>query len=468
MKQTKWIVALAVTAVVLIAGFIGIDFALKDKENKKNIGGPKTLFSFNGDDTTRITIDNEDGFFQFDWDTTDSTWKLTSEDQFQINVYAISTICNYFCNLSSEKTVAFDCQDTSIFGFDHPITLKLYTKTAGENKPYVLYVGDSTPTYDAYYAMVEGSNDVYTIDFNSGSVFCLAKDTMKNIYLFDTYSSLVTYLRLERDGKTIMELQTDDENRWNLVQPAGFSLDNTVVLTMLDTLVRAEYTGFLEENPSDLSQYGLDKPKAKLWVKGFQRSSETSEEFWFGGPVSENANETDIYGYSVNAKQVFKIHKNDVYYINEGPENYILPNVVDYDIVNVDKVHIDLGEIYDLHSTLDVNYADNAVIFQLDDKALSSESSDIQTLYDNFYRALANVKFSELELDADPEGDAAMTFQFDMTDGTKHVLEYIPKEENNFYAMLDGKYTGMTVRLNRFTGGTGVSKVYEALIAGLQ
>lgn len=469
MKQFKWIIILAVTAVLLVGGFIAVDLIMKDKEEKAKIGGPKTLFSFDGNTTTRITIENEDGFFRFDWDETDATWKLVSDDPFAINIYAISTVCNYFCMLNTEKTVAFDCKDTSVFGFDHPVTLKVYTTQTGEDHPYILYVGDSTPTYDAYYAMVEGSNDVYTIDYNSGSVFCLAKDTLKNIYMFDTFSTQVTYLKLERDNQTVMELQRDEESLWQMHQPRSFPVNSSEISTMIDTLVRAEYASFVEENPKDFAKYGLDKPKQKLWLKGYFRSSEMSEEFWFGDPISDNADETKLYGYAVGAKQVFTIYRADVFYIFKDAKDYILPYVVSYNISDVDKITIDLGDLYDLHSTLDVNYAEGKATYQLDDKAPSTDSEDLQMLYNNFYRSVMGVQFYELELDAvPPETDPAASFTFDMTDGTRHVLNYISKEENVFYAVLDGNYTGMTIRLNQFTGGTGIRMVYDTLAAALK
>ncbi len=467
-KQLKMIIGMATTAVVLVGVFIVVNAKMTKKEEEANIGGPKTLFSFDSATVNTVTIDNEEGFFRFDWDYENTIWKLTSEEQFDINTYAISSVCNYICNLSTEKTVAFDCQDTAAFGFEHPVTLKVYTTETGEDNPYILYVGDATPTYDAYYAMVEGSPDVYTIDYTSGSVFCLAKDMLKNVYLFDVSGSNVTYVRVDRSDETVMEFERDADYAWQLKKPTGFTVMNSEVDVMIQTLIRAEYTGFVEEHPKDFAKYGLDKPTEKLYVKGTRNNIPLEGEFWFGDSVSAAENETDIYGYSVASDQIFKIHRGDVYFIKEDVGDYIIPYAFSAEIQDIKAIDVDFGDICDVKCTLNVEYKNGKANFRLDDKTSSQENSDLQLLYDNFYRSVTTMKFSTIELGANPEGEAAAKIVYHMTDGSTHTISFIPQAENNFYAMVDDKYNGMTFRLNRFTGDMGVLTVYNALLNGLK
>lgn len=466
MKPIRWIIALAIAAAALCIVYFVVDRSVSDRETREQAGNAKTLFSFDSNTVSRITLENEEGYFAFDWDSINGTWKLVSADQFNFNTYAISTICNYFCELSSEKTVVFDCQNTDIYGFDDPVTLKVYTSDKGEDDPYVLYVGDNTPTYDAYYAMTPDSNDVYTIGYTQGSIFCAAKNTLKNLYLFDTYSTLVNYFELINGDVTTMILERDSDSMWQMAAPKAFPTYNAAITTLMDTLVRIQVDSFVDENPTDLAQYGLDNPKYRLKLGGVINSETVTREIWFGDMVSNAADETQMFGYFADSKQVFTITAASVSFLDDSTIDYIMPYCVDVSIDELSKVEIDLGDIYELHETMYLDYANEQyALGDLDIDAL--EDDDILTLYQNFFRAVSNLKFTNMDLDAVPEGDAVMSILYTHLDGTETHVTFIPQAENNFYLMVNGEYTGLTVRLNRFTGSTGMVLSYEALLRGL-
>jgi|GEM_PF-1854505 len=464
MKQLRLVIALGAAAVVLTAVFFVVDHFTKKKEEEANIGAAKVLFSFDGSLTKRITIDNEDGHFAFDWDAQNAVWQLVSTEQFHINTYAISAVCNYFCSLSSQKTVAFDCENPSIYGFDNPVTIQVYTSETGDNDPYVLYVGNNTPTYDAYYVMVGGSNDVYTIDYTSGSYFCLSKDTIKNTFLFDTYSTEVEYYKLERDGNVILELLRNADASWNLLDPAGMTLLKANIDNLMDTLVRVKVASFVEENPSDLAQYGLDQPHTKLFVRGTYGTSDMESEIWFGGDLPDPLYE---YGYFVESKQVFSILKADVSFTQNNIITYLYPYCSDVMIEDLEAVEIDMGDVYDMHETLYVDYENGQ--YALGDTDIDALGDDnISTLFENYYRSISNLRITDTDFTAVPEGDAAITITYRFSDGSVQCLEFIPQAENNYWLVIDGQYTNLTVRLNRFTGTGCPVKSYEELIYALK
>ena len=466
-KQYKWLIGLGSAAVVLTGIYFLVDAKVSDKEKRAAIGGPKTLFSFDADSMERITIDNEDGSYCFDWNKDGGFWELTSDDKFAVNVDAVRTICGYFCQLSSEKTVAFDCENTSQFGFDNPVTLKVYTSETGEDDPYVLYVGDNTPTFDAYYVMVGGSNDVYTVDYTTGSIFCVAKDTLKDLYLFDAFSTMVDYYKLERDGKTVVELKRDAENIWNMSEPAGFSVYRSEIENMINNLVRLTVTGFVEENPEDLAKYGLDKPEAKIYIKGMTMNGISSEEIWFGKPISESPDETDMYGYFANTKQVFTILRNEMGFLKAEAVNYVEPYCTAIEISEVSAVHVDMGDIADMNCTLLIDYANEQYSFN-DTDITALKDDAMMDKFQTLFRELSAMRFTDLDMDAEPQGEAAATITFDLLEGGKRTVEFIPESSNNFYVMVDGKYTNKTIRMNRFTGAGGLIRPYNALVDALK
>ena len=472
MKQLRWIIILAVTAIALTVVFIFVDRSAQKKKNQSEVGKAKTLLSIDSTTVRRITLDNEEGHFAFDWDFDAATWTLTSAEQFKINTTAVSAICNYICALSSQKTVAFDAEaDKNRYGFADPVTVKVFTTETGlDSTPYILYVGDSTPTYDAYYAMREGDSDIYTIDYTSGSVFCVAKDTLKDKFIFDTYGISVSYYRQETEGMLPIELKRNDDTTWVMTQPRDYPVMNANADNLAEILVRATLEQFVEENPGDLAKYGLDKPWSKIWIRGTSPGGlAMTQELWFGGRVTQQEDDTRIYGYLPLSKQVFIIYGGDAAFAKEEPTRYILPYCIDVDIADLTQVEIDMGTVYPMHETLHLDYENEQ--YALGDKDITAlNSEDITTLFQNYYRAISNLAFSALDLDAQPAGDPAITITYMRQDGAQDVLGFIPTpaDSSNFYLVKNGTYTGMTVRLNRFTTGASVTPAYEALTAALK
>lgn len=464
MKQLRWVWILGITAVLLAGLFFLVDHHTRKKEEQAAIGGPKQLFSFDGNDIRHMTVKNEEGSFDFEWNNSELTWKLISDEPFDINAYAVAAIANYFSALKAQKTVAFDCQDTAAYGFDNPVTVMVYTTETGDENPYILYVGDNTPTYDAYYAMVGGSDDVYTIDYTSGSIFCAAKDTLKNMYIFDTTASLISYIKVECGGKTTMEMERDSDYVWTLHQPEGFKLLNSAMDILTDNITRITVSAYVEEKPEDLAKYGLDHPHTKVWLRGNVNNAAKSREIWLGNPVSDHEDETEIYGYFVEEQQVFKIKRAEMSFTESNVKAYLNPYCIDINMPDVAKIEIDMGEIYDLHETLTLDYATRQ--YSIGDIDITARNDDnLMAKYSAFCDNIVLLQYSEIDTDAkpDPEKEPAITISYTMKDGSSKVLTFIEKEPNLYYLMRDGQYAGVTVRLNMFSAATGIIDSYEAL-----
>ncbi len=469
MKQSRWIWILGITAVVLIGIFIIVDINTDKKEREKHIADGKQLLHFDVSKVTGLSLKNEEGTLAFEWDTENGEWRQTEGEAFHVSTYAVNAIVNYACDLQSLKTVALNSDSKEVYGFTDPIELKIYTTETGKDHPYIIYVGDNTPTYEAYYAMIDGSDEIYTIDYNSGTVFCASRNALKNAYLFDTTAAQVSYMRFEKDGKTTVELSRDSERAWQMLQPEGFTLAKAYVDELSDDLVHITVDAFVEDNPSDLEKHGLDKPQTQVFLKGSSGTRAMEEEIWFGAPLSEDPNETDLYGYFVTSKQVFSIKKAETTFANTPASSLILPYCADITLDDVKSIDIDMGEVYDLKAKAELDLSGEQ--FKLDGRDISGMYDEtLNTLFKNFCRSVATLGFTEMNLDAkpDPDADADMTILYRFKDGSKKELTFRKKSANEFYLFTDGKYSGLTVRLNKFTDSASVTSSYEALKQALK
>lgn len=128
-----------------------------------------------------------------------------------------------------------------------------------------------------------------------------------------------------------------------------------------------------------------------------------------------------------------------------------------------------MGSCYDLHETLHIDYENNQ--YSLGDIDITAKDDEnIMQLFQTFYRTIATLKFSDVNLDEEPDMEKEPAMQIiytDLKDG-KMTLDFIEKSANDFYLIKDGTYTGLTVRLNSFTGAGSVTDRYQMLLSALK
>ncbi len=310
--------------------------------------------------------------------------------------------------------------------------------------------------------MTENSPDVCTVDYTTGGIFCVSKNTLKDNHFFNSLSSLISYYKVEKKGEDTLEIVRKEDYSWELKQPAPLRLMKSEVDNLFDIIVRVLLQDYVEENPQDLAKYGLDDPWAKVTIRD-QANVPRSGEIWLGDPVSDDPNEKDIYGYFVKSKEVFRIQRADVSFLNNKLDEYVNPYCYPTDIADLTQIDIDMGSVYAMKETLHLDYANKQ--YSLGSTDITALNDDrISTLFQNLYRAVSTIAFSELDIHAEPSpDDPVMTFTYHYKDGHTGVMSFTKKADNNFYCFKDGVYTGMTVRLNHFTTQGGIVPSWETL-----
>lgn len=454
MKQGKIIALLAGAVVLLTGGYLALRFKNEEKtRQKEQQEAPVQLLSFDGDTTASLTVKNEEGTFRFLFQ--DQTWVLDGND-FVANPYSISAICSYMSSLSSVKTIAKDVTDLSPYGLADPVEL---TAVTDNGNSYQLLVGDPTPTNESYYAMLPGGNTVYTIDYTSGSVFRATKNTLKNRYLLDAYSTEITEFSLERQGQLIYSMTHSDAMQWVIDQPIQWQGYTSNINEVLDTFVRATATAYIDENPGDLSQYGLDQPSYRIHAK-----TETKEAtVLLGKMVSDAENEISIYGMIQESGQVFYMTKAALNFLDDDLLSVAYPYVYNPDAATVKQLVVDLG---DVQATLELDtqnkkYSCNGVdISDMGDAATEA--------FQSFYQAVATMGLSQVDPDAKPEGEAAITFTYTLQSGEVNRVELIPASDTTYWIMKNGTYTNFMTRKKILNVTGGIFSSYETLQKAIQ
>ena len=88
---------------------------------------------------------------------------------------------------------------------------------------------------------------------------------------------------LKKEDQSISHRRVDDQ--WGIIKPASLDVSNNKVYDLLSFfdygIVRV-----IDTNPSDLEQYGLDRPRYELWVK--TKGDDTFQTLLIGGDAPGN------------------------------------------------------------------------------------------------------------------------------------------------------------------------------------
>lgn len=449
MKQSRIIALLAAAAVLLTGGYLAVRYRNTEKEKKQEQQeAPVSLLSFDGNTTTALTVKNEEGTFRFLFQ--DQTWVLDGND-FTANPYAISAICSYMCDLSSVKTIARDVTDLSPYGLTDPVVL---TADTSSGDSYQLLVGNPTPTKESYYAMLPGTSTVYTIDYTSGSVFRATKNTLKNRYLFDANSTEVQEFTLERDGVLVYSLTHDAAMQWTITQPIQWQGYTSNINDMLDTFVRATATAYVDENPGDLSRYGLDQPSYRIYA----RTDTKAITVLLGKMVSDAEDEISIYGMIEESGQVFYMTKAALNFLDDDLLSVAYPYVYNPDATSVKQLVVDCNEV---QATLELD-ADSKT-YVCNGKVVSDMGDEVMDAFQGFYRSVATLGLSQVDPDAKPEGEAEISFTYTLQNGEVTRIELIPASDTTYWIMKNGTYTQFMTRKRILNMTGGIISSYEAL-----
>lgn len=454
MRQLKALWILLGVVVVLSGAYLVVHLVQTDQQDQQEkLEAVVSLLKYDGDTTQKIQISNEDGEFEFSY--IDDTWTMTSENPFATNTNALSLICSYMADISSTKTITHHADRLAAYGLDQPVSITTFTS---DNLEHTILIGDATPTYDAYYAKLPDSDTIYTISYTYGSVLCASKDTLRSTGIVEnTYASDVTEFGLERDGKRIYLVNRTGSN-WEMSEPLNIAAYPTKITSILDLFVRLTIGSFVEENPSDLSKYGLDQPGYVFTVG----TADKHYEIRIGDPISADVNELYVYAMNVGTKQVFTIEQSAIESVQSDTVDMIYPYILNPEITEITSVQVD-G--LDIHSKLSVDYNNNQ--FDLDGMDLDAMGDTVIAACQNYYHGIATTSLSGLDLDANPEYTTPdISIVYSLTDGSTLRLDLIRQTEDSskYWVFINGEYTKLITRTKFLTRPGSLEATYFSLV----
>jgi Domain of unknown function (DUF4340) len=223
----------------------------------------KTVVAVDPDKVTRLTIQRPDGTVVVERRGKED-WALTQPYAAPAEKTDVNFTLTQLKDLKVEKFVAEQAGDLAKYGLS-PAQI---TVTATGPTTQTLLLGNPVPNEQNVYAARQGEKQVFAV--RKGAITDLAKSASD---LRD--KTLLSFKRDDAERLALsvpagqVELQRDGQE-WKVTKPFTGKAKSDKVDTLFFGLESVKGTQAIEEKPTNLARYGLDKPQVKVsvWLKG--------------------------------------------------------------------------------------------------------------------------------------------------------------------------------------------------------
>ena len=422
MRKKNITLITAIAAVILLAAaYFGIQAYRKaNPVSQPQISTPRLFDSpmlarFDSDKINRIENFNQ-GFALV---KNGEHWVLVSDtfnpNHIRISQTSIMDRLWIYSSIWSESLIDENPPDISIFGFDNPLGHMLFADSDGNTAEFI--IGSMNPARTAYYVMLAGQSEIYTLseylteNINLGIDDIRDRDLFRSLELEFVIDFLIEY----RPGDNFYEQRRLEITR-------KFEEDDPYISTYSEFLVTSPYTGtygadsntfwrfleslrfveieeFIDDNPSSLAAYGLNNP-GRIFVN----SASGTFEMLYG------RREGDLYyAKFVNSNAVFTVNGLDSI-LNTAPFSLIDKFILLHHVDHIDRFSV-TAEGRTLTGTIQGTGDD--VIFHLNSRRASVREFRL------FYQTVIG-----LLKDAELTGTIARTVSQDTASREQVLIEY--------------------------------------------
>ena len=267
-----------------------VEFERAEEEGKK-----KTLFTFEANDVTGVTLTYPDR--EIALKRADGTWRLAAPIEAAADDTAVDNLVRAIADCEVKKSLDDTPDDLAPFGLDKPkVTVKVALK---DRELPAVRVGKTSPVGYSTYIQRADEPKIYltTSAFQSG-MDKQVKD-LRSKTIVDFKDDDVRRITVAKGGTTLALVKTED--KWSIEQPAAYAADESAVRGFLSSLRSMRAKDFPSEDDKDLPAFGLDAPRTSVVLA--VGADGTNTQILFG----KEAEDKSVYVKVGNRPTVFTI-----------------------------------------------------------------------------------------------------------------------------------------------------------------
>ena len=435
-RRSITLIAVGAVLVIVIGVILYLQYRPEPEVEVAEDPDKVKISRFDKDLIAEMILENEHGTLRI-W-REDEEWKVDYPHSVKLKESNVEDVAYSFASLYSEKIVEEEPEDIAKYGLEPPLATARYVLTDGSSREF--YLGNKTPAGNTYYLMAQDDPKVYAVWMNHGSHFQYKLDDLRDKDRGQIDNQQLTYVRIERRGEPPFEMQhktsvPEDEVRFTMGsfvvtepyrEPQPIDADNYP--EYIQDISAVKIDEFIDDDPEDLSVYGLDPPEAEY----IARDAEGGEaHLLFGKKVDDK-----IYFMEAGGTSVYTTRDYYTGFLDVNPFFMIDKFAFIVNIEDVDAVRIEgLGGKY---------------VLRIERKPAEEEGEEPETTYLFNDREVEEKPFKQLyqsiiepQLDTDYEGRMAenpevqIVYTFNKENVSGYRVSFVPYDPD-FYALFRG------------------------------
>lgn len=336
------------------------------------------------------------------------------------------------------------------YGLQNPVYTITITQFDGTVD--VVYIGNKTAAGNDCYFMVEGDPNIYTVAA-AKYTYCGYQliDFLETVVFGIDYGSLSTVeFKRASDGIDLIatcELYETGDPIFTAVSP--FEIEcSPYFVTFIDSIVNLEITSFVDIPDDQLADYGIEEPSYEfIFTMDDGRVVNVNLSSSIGGYYYGSSNVVDGY---------FKISELQVSNIDTQLMMLLSSYLVYYPATEMQRITGTYGDqSFTYEISTDGSISEEDAIAQLNSRDARVFNSDGRSYAAILYESLITISVSDVDTSADPEFDPVLEFEFITSDYEHHVLSFVQRDNNSYYAFLNGTYTYFIVPASELFNDSG-------------
>ena len=474
MKSFKTAIISLVVLAVAIAGFFLVKHFLDDSQPQDSDSNGRSVdfLDFDPDDVVKIEASNTERFVLT---KKDEVWQCEEPADLTISSSTVSNMLTVLSNMRA--TLLYDTGEFQgnlfDFGLNDPALFTVYMK---DGSSITVKIGVTNISGTMNYAMIEGSDKIYTVGDTYSKRLLVTKLTLINGKLLDfSDTDAIRTVEMKKEGALYYRIEADaadaeSEKGWNITYPVKLQGMPSQVNSLIETLTSLSVSKLEASGCDNLEAYGLKDPYIQYTVYDGSKT----ESFEIGNKTADGS----AHYCTINGK-------NDVYTVVSGNLNFLDDTVLAYGYPYA------FFENYKTLSSIDIeifgsNPSTHKSEFFFDEEGndaqlkfdgtsairKDAEGNDIYNYSNSFYgitTALYTLQLDKLELKQQYEkGTLLCRITYHRQDGSSCVVEAYQREAETAYLYVDGSYIGGycdTFRIFSEVNHQGIQGTIDAYLA---
>lgn len=394
------------------------------------------LFPFQSKDIVKIESQAQERYVLEKNDA--GRWLCTSNPDIAVYDSAMTTILNRIVGLSAGVLVEGQEAEESLerFGFDEETDFLRCTMADGTQQ--TLYYGTKSHDGSRTYVRVDGVSKIYSLSRYDVNNLQLTRMSLinANIFHFDD-TDKIQYFSIYKKGQAVLNAQASfsaEDKTWQVSHPLSIAGDDEEIEDVIKALVSLSLSELVAADCQDLSQYGLEVPRASYVLE----DNKVKRTLSVGGM---SANQEYYYCTVDDSKDVYTVLASTFSFLDTDPITYIYRYLFLENVEGLSQVSLQIGGqtyLMDLHFTEDTaTYLFNGINMVEGDRDFSSQ-------YKKLLTAMLSLKLQNLEEEPAQKGKLLAEFLYTRLDGTTATVSCYQRDEDNtsMHLYVDGEYSG--------------------------